>query len=804
MKKSSHRAISLQSASAKTRHDQSLSDMRRSPQEERVGNQAAVAKDLALGVQCFRQGRFAEAEGCLRGVLARAPQTAEALLILGLLAARSGRMPEAESLLRRCVRADPRHPDAHNNLGNVLLASGRLNEARNHYARAARLVPHNPLPHYNLANVLRTLGHLDQAEAAYRQALVLAPDYVDARINLGNLLAELGADEEAETLALAVLHEHPERYEVRLNLGNIYGRRGRIDLARVQYERLLTVHPGHPRALLSLATVAIAEADLSAAEGLIAQAQGNADVPGHEVMTTLAMNYRARRDLAAALEAGRQAYRLSGGYQQALALAELLGLTGQLTEGVRLLENGLARYGGRAPRLLSLLFGQQSALCDWRHWSERVPALVERIRSSRQAIIDPFLAQSLPGLTASDLQRVARHHARRFIPWVERGPLWRTGDRRFHPDQRIRLGYLSADLRDHPTAYLSAGVFALHDRDRFEVFAYAIGPDDEGPMRRRLQATFDHFANLNGLSHEDAARRILADGIDILVDLGGYTRHARPEILALRPAPVQVTWLGFPGTLGAPFIDYQIADPVVAPLAQAAYHDEALAYLPHCYLPLDHQRVLAQPPGRTEEGLPEEGLVFASFNRPEKVTPEIFRRWTEILTAVPGSVLWLLIKDETTRANLVRAARLAHLDPGRLRFGVSRPQGEHLARIRLADLILDTMPYGGHTTTADALWVGVPVLTCLGETWPSRVAASLLQAAAMPDLIAKDLDDYVKRAINLGTYPDALNSLRRRLADARQAAPLFDANGFVHALESLFGQMWSRHQAGITPQVLKC
>lgn len=768
----------------------------------RGGVHIAVADELALGIASFRRGQLAEAERRLQGVVARAPQTAEALLILGLIAARAGRMPEAERLLRRCLGADPRHADAHNNLGNVLLASGRLQEARDQYAHAALLAPRNPLPQYNLGNVLRALGQLSQAEAAYRQALALDPGNIDARINLGNLLAELGDEEEAEALALAVLRQHPDRHEVRLNLGNIYGRRGRVDQARAQYQQLLDARPGHPRALLSMAMVALAEHDLGEAEHLITQAQRAGSVPPHELFTTQAMLYAGRQDLATAIAAARLAYQRGGG-QQALILADLLGSAGQTSEGVQVLEDSLARHGERTPRALSLLFGQQGALCDWRQWSRRIPALVERIRVSRQAIIEPFLAQSVPGLTESDLQQVARLHAQRFMHWVERGPLWRSGVQREEPSaRRLRLGYLSADLREHPTAYLSAGVFELHDRERFEVFAYTIGPDDEGPMRQRMRGAFDHFVDLNPLTHEGAARRILADGIDILVDLGGYTRHARPEILALRPAPIQVTWIGYPGTLGAPFIDYQIADSIVAPPSQAGFHDEALAYLPHCYLPLDHRREMAGIPSRTEQDLPEEGMVFASFNRPEKITPELFGRWCALLKDVPDSVLWLLVKDESARENLRHEARSLGLDPARLRFASSCPQPDHLARLALADLMLDTLPYGGHTTTSDALWAGVPVMTCLGDTWPSRVAASLLTAAGVPDLVAKDLDEYVTRARHLADRREELASIRRRLLEGRLHAPLFDATGLVQALEGLYATMWLRHLAGQVPASL--
>lgn len=725
----------------------------------------------------------------MRAVLKQAPDTPDALHILGLSAARAGRLDEAERLLSRCVAVAPSYVDAHNNLGNVRMARGALDAACDSYAQAARLAPDYVLPQYNLGNVLRALGRLDEAEAAYRRAIALAPSYVDARVNLGNLLLEAGAEDEAQAIALDILAQHPDRPEVRLNLGNIERRRGRLPQAREQYETLLRARPGHPRVLLSLVLLALDEHDLPEAERIFALVGESSGAPAHERLTALAVLCAARKDRAGALEAALQAYRAGAGPEQAVILGGLLAEIGEPAPAIELLEQARARHGDRAPRIPIMLFDLRRAVCDWRDWERTLPEVLERIRGSDRALIEPFSAQSLPGLTAADLCRIARLHGQRLQSWTERGPLAGARSRDSASGRRLRIGYLSADFREHPSAYLSAAVFELHDRERFEVFGYAIGPNPESPIRQRLRAAFDHFIELSDLSHEAAARRIAADGIDILVDLGGYTTHARPEILALRPAPVQVGWVGFPGTLGGWCLDALIADPVVAPPQAAPDYAETLIRLPHCYLPVDPHREIAPVPSRAELGLPEEACVFGSFNQPHKLTPEVFACWCALLGTVPGSVLWIYAKETLTRENLLREAAARGIDAQRLHFAGSCPQPEHLARLAQADLILDTLPYNGHTTTSDALWVGVPVLTCAGETWPSRVAASLLTAAGVSELIVDDLNAYLERAVALGSDPAALAGLRARLAASRASAPFFDTPGLVRALEGLYVEM---------------
>ena len=736
----------------------------------------------------------------MQKVLERDPAAPDALHILGLLAAQAGRMDEAESLLRRCIAAAPDYVDAHNNLGNVLMARGHPAQARDSYDQAARLAPRYPSPRYNLGNALRALGSLAEAEAAYRTAIALAPEYVDARVNLGNLLREREDYAQAEAVCRDLLVRHPELHEVRLNLGNIHRLCHRLEQAGAEYETLLEARPGDPRALLSLALLRLAEHRPADAEFLIEQARASGRLPDHELLSAVCALRLAQGDRPAALMAATQSLAAGGATpMHAFTIAELLAEMGRRAEAVELLRDARVRFGDRPRALAGGLLSNQRHLCDWRDWTAQAAALSERIRAGDGSAMEPFAALSHPGLTQNDLRNVARAHGARFRTWTDSTGASAQPDAR-RPGARLRIGYLSSDFRRHAMASLLASLFEDHDRDRFEISAYAIGPADDSPMRRRLRSAFDHFTELRDLSHEAAARRIRDDGIDILVDLNGYTRHARPEILGQRPAPIQVNWLGFPGTMGVPFIDYLIADPIVVPPESADAYDEALAYLPDSYQPVDMRRPVGPTPTRAVAGLPEQGFVFCCFNNPCKLTPEVFDGWCGLLKDLPDAVLWLYDPDEPVRLNLIREAAARGLPAERLVFAPKCPEhADHLARVALADLFLDTQPYNAHTTASDALSVGVPVLTYPGQTFPSRVAASLLTAAGLPELIATDQRDYLDRARSLAGAPQELEDLRRRLIEARGTAPLFDSERFARALEDLYRRMWARRCEGLAP-----
>jgi predicted O-linked N-acetylglucosamine transferase (SPINDLY family) len=371
------------------------------------------------------------------------------------------------------------------------------------------------------------------------------------------------------------------------------------------------------------------------------------------------------------------------------------------------------------------------------------------------------------------------------------------------PGGRLRLGLMSSDFHVHATSILMAEFLESVDSDRFELYFYSGGPDDRSELRARVQRTAACWTETADLSSAQLAAKIREDQIGVLLDLKGYTLGARMDVLAYRPAPVQVAWLGFPGTAGAPSLDYFIGDPVTTPMEAQPHFTECIAQMPHCYQPNDSTRTRPVPPTRQQCGLPEDAtFVFASFNMAYKIVPEVFAAWCQILLATPGSVLWLLVQQMPARERL-RATAVAHgLDPDRLVFAPFVSGELHRARLPLADLCLDTFPCGGHTTASDALWAGAPVLALMGQSFASRVAASLLHALDLPELVCTDIDQYIQSAVTLARDPAAFQAIRARLEAARTRSPLFDGRRFAADFERLVLRMVARQDAGLPPMPL--
>ena len=356
----------------------------------------------------------------------------------------------------------------------------------------------------------------------------------------------------------------------------------------------------------------------------------------------------------------------------------------------------------------------------------------------------------------------------------------------------MRVGYLSSEFHEHAIAYLLAGVLEAHDRARFEIHAYSYGPESRSPMRARLREACEHFTDISRDPDDAVVRRIEADALDILVDLKGYTMGGRSAILARRPCPVQVNWLGYPGTLGASFIDYLIADEYVIPPGRESAYSERVVRLNHCWQSNDRQRPVAEPLARAEYGLPDQGFVFCCFAQAAKITPDIFARWMSLLRSVPGSALWLAEDNARATHRLKEAARTHGVEAERLVISPRAPFAQHLARYRVADLALDTFPYTSHSTASDALWCGCPVVALCGDTFAARVSGSILTYAGLPDLITGSLDDYERLAHALATDSRLLDDVRSRVATAR-ASSLFDAVSFTKDLERIYLELVAGH-----------
>lgn len=488
---------------------------------------------------------------------------------------------------------------------------------------------------------------------------------------------------------------------------------------------------------------------------------------------------------------------------------ELLGQSrqgqGKLVEAVESYTRAAALDPGNAG-LLTRAVAMKQKICDWSGLGPLVQRLVsiEAAAPSNAPAAEPLVMLHLCDDPALLRRNAERHWRTRVVADLNAGkharrkPLHTRSRSAARP--RIRIAYLSADFHQHATAFLMAELFELHDRRQFEVYGFSYGPDDGSAIRQRLTKAFDRFVDVRGVTNEQFAQRIAAAGIDIAIDLKGHTEDARLEVLAMRPAPVQVHYIGFPGTLGGDAIDYLIADRVIAPPGVETHYTERLVRLPGAYQVNDRKRAVADPgPTRQDCGLPDNAVVLCSFNGQQKVTPAMFEIWARVLAAVPNSVLWLYCDHPLAAGNLRREAAARGLDPTRLVIAGKLPPDQHLARQRHADLFLDTLPYNAHTTCSDALWMGLPVLTCPGRAFAGRVAASLLTAMGLPDLIATDLADYETKAISLARDPARLSALRQRLIASRPTAPLFDTTLFTRNLETAYQQMWQRWQRGEPP-----
>jgi protein O-GlcNAc transferase len=470
--------------------------------------------------------------------------------------------------------------------------------------------------------------------------------------------------------------------------------------------------------------------------------------------------------------------------------ARVLLLLRHFGEAVKASDHTLAHDADNAA---AVRVGIQARLfaCDWSRREADKRLISEGMKLGRM-LINPLHHRAVSDSEAE--QRILARLRAASVPKSTK-PLWR-GERYCH--DRIRIAYISTDFRDHAVGHAIVGCLEEHDRTRFETTAISLGPNDGGALRRRIEAAFDRFIDARTISDAEAGEIIRDLEIDIAIDLNGYSGESRSGILALRPAPVQVNYFGYPGTMSVPFIDYILADPWLIPSENRSYYSEQVVYLPYTYLPSDRKRPLAAAAAnRAEAGLPETGFVFAAFHNAFKIGPEIFDLWTRLLHNVEKSVLWLLEDNADATRNLRHEAKLRGIEPERLVFAPRKRLPDHLARLSLGDLFLDVLPYNAHTSASDALWAGLPVLTCPGKTFAGRVAAALMHAIGLPELVASSLPEYEHIALALAHDPDRLARIRVRLMHNRETEPLFDTTRFTLDLETAYRTMWERQQAGL-------
>ena len=713
-----------------------------------------------LGTALAQSGRREEAVACYRAALARNPDYAPALNNLGVALCELERDEEALPHFEKATQLDPTDSQAHNNLGNVLLKLRRAEAAAASYRRAVELVPDYATALSNLGAALVAIDRCEEALDCCRKALAVDPAHADAHVNMGLAYQELRRFDEAIASHRRALAVRPDSVEAHSNLGLIYLRQGRMQEATESLQRALSIRPGYVAALLHLGTVC--------------QETGRIEESAEHFRKAIALDPKsadAHHNLGIALRALSRDDEAVASFREALRIDPEHKYT-----------------------LGALLWSELSA-CRWESLAAETAELSAGVRQGR-ALTEPFAL-----IAVSEDPEEQRQCAVTFFEdrvGAGRARLW-NGARYTH--ERIRVAYLSADFREHAVAYCIAELVEIHDRSKVEVIGASFGVDDGSATRARLVRGFDRFFDLRGVGDLDAAKRLSEAEADIVVDLMGYTRLSRPGILAHRPAPIQVGYLGYPGTVGADFLDYILADRFVVPPEHQRFYSERVAYLPDSYQANDSKREIApRMPSRAEVGLPDEGFVFCCFNNSYKVAPKAFDIWMRLLSRVPGSVLWILQDNAAVGANLRREAQARGVDPRRLVFASRVGVAEYRARCRLADLVLDTLPYNGHGTTGDMLWLGLPVLTCVGPTFAGRVAGGLLHAAGLPELVTASLEEYEALALRLASGDALLAELRARLQRNRESAALFDSDRFRRHLESAFRTMWETWQRGDPPR----
>jgi protein O-GlcNAc transferase len=687
-----------------------------------------------------------------------------ALLQRAMALHHAGRLAEAEAIYRDILAAQPAHFDSQHLLGVIDLQRGNHAAALRQIEAALALDPRSAAAHSNHGSALKALKRFDAALASYDNALAIKPDHPELLFNHGSVLQELERFHEALSSFNRALAIRPDYVDALINRGSALQALGQFEEALTTYDRALVAGPDAPQAHNNRGTA------LKALERL------DEAVASYDRAIALKPDYG-------------EAF-----YNRGIALRDLRRFEEALASFDRAIALKIDKKYLAGARVHAKIH-----ICDWRNFGTDCADLSAAIAGGA-AVSQPFTLLALPSTPALQRKCAEIYVADKFPS--PPAPLWR-GERYSH--DRIRVAYLSADYHDHATTFLMAGLFEAHDRSRFETIAISFGPENDGDMRRRLKQSFDRFIDVRSQSEQAIAELVRDLEIDIAVDLKGFTQDSRLGILARRPAPIQVSYLGFPGTMGADFIDYILVDSFVAPPDRHDAFAEKVVCLPDSYYPTSYQaneihRGGPQPvPSRAAAGLPERGFVFCSFNNNYKITPDIFDVWMRLLQQVDGSVLWLLQANSAVPDNLRREAFQRGVAPDRLIFAPKINNEDHLARQHLADLFLDTLYYNAHTTASDALWAGLPVVTCPGAPFASRVAGSLLSAAGLPELITASLSEYETLALQLARDPIRLAAVKSKLARHRDTAPIFDTERLTRHIEAAYVTMWERHRRGETP-----
>ncbi len=795
-----------------------------------------ISCKLSEGLKCHRAGQLETAGNIYKRILMDNPSNSDAFHLLGVIAIQTKNYVLAIDLIGRAIRINPYNPVYYNNCGNAYREYGSFDDAIVCYQKALKIKPdlydayinlgntfikkeqvdeavccykksllinsESADAYYNLGNVYRDMGKFEDAVSCYEKALQINPESADAYYNLGNVYRDMEKIEDAVSCYQKALEKAPDFAEAYNNLGNIYKRQYRFEYAEICYQNALKIKPDYYQAWNNLGNT------------LRDRRMSDKSIFCYQKALEIKSDYAE-----ALLNMGTAFYDMER-YKKAIACydnllmlykdyPEAFNFKGIVLKSLGLYDDALDCFQ-KAIELkpdykeaCSHLVHQLQQACDWKrfeHFSAMLDKFTDNAITRDEKIHEP------PFINVTrcfDLQQnflVAQKWCADIAKHAKTGKVF-SFDHRKNFKQKIIIGYLSNDFRDHATSHLMLSMFGYHDRSRFKIYCYSSGIDDKSRFREKIKKDCDRFVDIHSYSNIEAARQIFKDRVDILIDLNGHTRGGRLGISSLKPAPVQAAYLGFPGTTGADFIDYIITDPIVTPEEQAPFYSEKFLFLPHSYQVNDNTQLIAQDSlTKKDFGLPENGFIFSSFNQTYKIELLMFNSWMKILARIPDSILWLFTGGKTSEKNLKKEADARGVNPNRLIFAEKIPKDKHLARLKFTDLALDTRIVNGHTTTSDALWAGVPVVTLMGCHFASRVSASLLTAVGLPELITDNLNDYESLAVGLAKKPEELDTIRVKLGKNRYTMPLFDTSRFVNNLENGYVKMWDLFLSGKNPQ----
>jgi len=688
------------------------------------------------------------------------PDYAEAYYNMGIALKEKGDFELAIDSYKKAIEIKPDYIDAYFNMGNILKYVGDLEAAIDSYKMTLEIKPNYAEAYNNIGNVLKDKGDLEAAIDSYNMALKIKPDYAEVYNNIGIILQEKSDKEAAIKSFEMALKIKPDYADAYYNLGNTLKDNGNLVGAVTSYEMALKIQPKSSDAYINMGIALNNMGDLEAA--IICYKHTLKIKPDYaEAYYHMGITLKSKGDLGAAMDNYKQALKINPEYAPALSQSHYLA----------------------------------SIMSNWAYAKSLEKALSSDLLEGNLSIYGLLSLEDNPSM-----------HLKRATSLVKSQynllPLFNA--RSLLKSNRIKIGYFSSYFRQHPVTMLSVKMLEYSDNEKFETFAFHYGPNTNDEYSLRINAAFDHFINVSEMSDKEIANLALENEIDIAIEFNGFMKDERIGILAHRPAPIQINYLAYPGTMGADFYDYIVADETVIPVDQKNNYSENIIYMPNCYMPQDSSRQISDKLiTRQECNLPDDGFVFCCFNHSFKITPKEFDIWMRLLTKVDGSVLWLFKTNQSSENNLKTEAKKRGIEPNRLIFANTLNVAEHLARLKLADLFLDTFNFNAHTTASDALWVGLPVLTKMGKGFAARVASSLLTSLEVPELITTSEKDYEALALDLATSPEKLALIKKKLAEKRTTAPLFDTKTYTRNLEKGYAQVFERYASGLPPAEIK-